>query len=343
MTTLPSLSLLNKINQFIKTQREEKFSLNYGLFLLSWKSGLRVSEAVSFNYHLKHPRYKDLYSVVKGKGNKTRYVYVSKEVIQELKTNCWKPNQTNRINFYHFLKKVKQEANISLKTELTPHNLRRAFATHHAEAGAPLPLLQKLLGHSSIRTTALYWRDIYSNDDDPNNILACKKWLERLKPSQNREKEPSKAPIENFPKQLPENSESDIISNKPIISAEKPVQQDNSLLNAEKEKSLAITNYQPKLLTNEISPKNQEEFSLNITRQKIEISEQLPVITNEREQTTAKEEILSTKIKQLEEQLAQVQAENNHLKLENQHLKALIRKDQATEAKILQILPLKGK
>jgi site-specific recombinase XerD len=86
MTILPSLSLLNKINQFIKTQGEGKFSLNYGLFLLSWKSGLRVNEAVSFNYQLKHPRHKNLYSV-KGKGNKTRYVYVSKEIIQELKTN----------------------------------------------------------------------------------------------------------------------------------------------------------------------------------------------------------------------------------------------------------------
>ena len=83
MTILPSLSLLNQINQFI---RGGKFSLNYGLFLLSWKSGLRVNEAVSFDYSLKHPRHKNLY-LVHGKGNKSRYVYVSKEVIQELKTN----------------------------------------------------------------------------------------------------------------------------------------------------------------------------------------------------------------------------------------------------------------
>jgi hypothetical protein len=38
----------------------------------------------------------------------------------------------------------------------------------------PLPLLQKLLGHSSIRTTALYWQNIYG-DDDPDDILAGKK------------------------------------------------------------------------------------------------------------------------------------------------------------------------
>ena len=83
MNTFPSPSLLNQIKQFIQG---EKFSLNYGLFLLSWKSGLRVSEAVSFDYSLKHLRHKDLY-LVQGKGNKKRYVYVSKEITQELKAN----------------------------------------------------------------------------------------------------------------------------------------------------------------------------------------------------------------------------------------------------------------
>jgi site-specific recombinase XerD len=83
MSILPSLSLLNQISRFIQG---EKFSLNYGLFLLSWKSGLRVSEAVGFDYQLKHPRHKNLY-LVKGKGNKKRYVYVSKEIVRELKSN----------------------------------------------------------------------------------------------------------------------------------------------------------------------------------------------------------------------------------------------------------------
>jgi len=65
--------------------------------------------------------------------------------------------------------------NISKNIELTPHALRRAFATYHAENGLPLPLLQKLLGHSSIRTTALYWLNIYNdNGDDTDDILAGK-------------------------------------------------------------------------------------------------------------------------------------------------------------------------
>lgn len=205
--------------------------------------------------------------------------------------------------------------NLPANIELTPHTLRRGFATYHAETGLPLPLLQRLLGHSSIRTTALYWQNIYG-DDGPSDILVGKKWLERHKPSQNREKEPSKSPItENFP-QSPKNPDSDIIKNEPIITTEKLVQQDNSLL----------TNKTP-----------QGKFSLNTTSGKKEISKQLPAIANKIKQPTDQEE----KIKRLEQQLAQVQAENNHLKLENKHLKALIRKDQETEAKIIQLLPFK--
>ena len=168
MTILPSLSLLNKINQFIEGEKfsfgkkgisleQVKFSLNYGLFLLSWKSGLRVSEAVSFDYHLKHPRHKNLY-LVHGKGNKTRYVYVSPSVISELKTNHWKPNLTNRFAFGGFLKKVKEKLNIPANLELTPHTLRRCFATHNALNGVPVPILQKALGHANIRTTSCYWK-----------------------------------------------------------------------------------------------------------------------------------------------------------------------------------------
>jgi regulator of replication initiation timing len=67
----------------------------------------------------------------------------------------------------------------------------------------------------------------------------------------------------------------------------------------------------------------------------------LPVITNGK-QITDKEQILLVRIKQLEKELVKVKAENSNLNLENKHLKALIKKDQATEAKILQQLPSKS-
>jgi site-specific recombinase XerD len=53
--------------------------------------------------------------------------------------------------------------------ESAPHTLRRCFATYNALNGMPLPVLQKILGHSRISTTALYIKD-----SDLNNILKYK-------------------------------------------------------------------------------------------------------------------------------------------------------------------------
>jgi integrase len=179
---LPSLSLLEEINHKIKNlpnqQGEYKRKIHYGCFLLCQKAGLRVSEAINFN--LANKTRKGLYRLNKTKGKKERYVYIPKKVVSKLKKYNWQPNRTNRFNFYHFLRKIKRELNLPTSTELTPHTLHRAFTTYQVEAGLPLPLLQKLLGHNSIRTTALYWMNIYNDDgNDTDNILTGKFWLEK--------------------------------------------------------------------------------------------------------------------------------------------------------------------
>jgi len=170
---LPTPQLLNQISQFIQNQKNKNY---FYLFLLGSQSGLRVSEAVNFDLSLKKGQ--NLY-LVKGKRHKKRTIYVSPTVIRELKKNNWQPNQTNRFSFAHYLQKVKKDLNISPNIELTPHTLRRCFATYQAISGMPLPTLQKVLGHASIRTTALYWKGA----NTPREKEYIRQWLAGKKPS----------------------------------------------------------------------------------------------------------------------------------------------------------------
>ena len=111
----PNLQLLQQVHHKIKTipnkQGEYKRQTHYGLFLLCYGAGLRVSEAINFDLAAKEQN--GLYRLTKTKGKQKRYVYIPKRIINELKANNWQPCQTNRFNFYHFLKKVKHKSELA--------------------------------------------------------------------------------------------------------------------------------------------------------------------------------------------------------------------------------------
>jgi integrase/recombinase XerD len=141
-----------------------------GRFLLmlraSYACGLRVSEVVSLKVaDIDSARM--LLWVRAGKGRKDRCVPLSTLLLQELR-DWWRkqrptdwlfPGQSGQGHVHvTSLQHVCQQASLSadLGKRVTPHTLRHSYATHLLEAGTDLLTIQKLLGHSNLKTTAGY-------------------------------------------------------------------------------------------------------------------------------------------------------------------------------------------
>jgi site-specific recombinase XerD len=135
-------------------------------FMLAYGSGLRTDEVV----HLE-PRHVDaqrmLIRVERGKGNKDRQVLLSPRLLDELR-QCWKTCRPKRFLFEGSipgqpiqptsLQRAFRAACLQagIHKPVTPRSLRHAFATHLVEAGTNLRVVQTLLGHQSLNTTAVY-------------------------------------------------------------------------------------------------------------------------------------------------------------------------------------------
>jgi site-specific recombinase XerD len=127
--------------------------------------GLRISEAASLEVTAIDGR-NGLIRVV-GKGNKERSVPLPAPVLTELRRLwtshrhprwlCPSPTGKGPITRWALgqtFRKVLAETGI--KTRVTPHSLRHSYATRLLESGVELRIVQILLGHASIGTTALY-------------------------------------------------------------------------------------------------------------------------------------------------------------------------------------------
>jgi site-specific recombinase XerD len=134
--------------------------------------GLRISEATQLKTS-DIDRARMQLRVRNGKGAKGRVLPLSERLLKEL-VNYWRAQRQGKAGhnspwlflgkkagqpmstyagqniYYSALKKsgVRYKGGI--------HTLRHSFATHLMESGVELPLVQHLLGHSSLRTTALY-------------------------------------------------------------------------------------------------------------------------------------------------------------------------------------------
>jgi len=162
---LPVVLSQQEVRQFLDAVQNLKHRM---ILTTCYATGLRVSEAV----HLKPAAIDSQRMVIRveqGKGRKDRYVMLSSRLL-ELLRDYWRqthpklwlfpgaqPDQpTSRLTVEWACREARERS--GLAKPVTPHSLRHAFAVHLLEAGTDLRTIQLLLGHSSLRTTALYLR-----------------------------------------------------------------------------------------------------------------------------------------------------------------------------------------
>ena len=138
---------------------------------LFYASGLRVSELA--NLQLSDLHVDDGYIRCIGKGRKERVIPVGDESIRLMRRYleevrpmlCENPHIQNvfvtkrekglcRQRLWQIIKKYTKEAGIM--KNVTPHTLRHSFASHLLANGAPLRVIQEMLGHADIATTQIY-------------------------------------------------------------------------------------------------------------------------------------------------------------------------------------------
>lgn len=169
-TTL-TVKEIDKLIDSIDIKSKNKIR-NKAIIEILYSCGLRVSELITL-------KVSDLYfneSIIKvtGKGNKERFVPISKgainyiekylneiRIFQKIKKGSEdtlflneRGNGLSRVMIYIILNDLKIKAEINKK--IGPHTLRHSFATHLLENGADLITIQNMLGHENIVTTERY-------------------------------------------------------------------------------------------------------------------------------------------------------------------------------------------
>jgi integrase/recombinase XerD len=138
---------------------------------LMYATGLRVSELVELKLEDLH--FDSGYLRCTGKGSKTRIAPVGgkaresvEKYLRDIRSHfakgkpishvflTYRGDKFSRKSIWKMIREYARLAGITKK--VSPHTLRHSFATHLLANGAPLRMIQEMLGHADIATTQIY-------------------------------------------------------------------------------------------------------------------------------------------------------------------------------------------
>jgi len=173
-----------EVERLINAAPTQKSKLIIG-FLYS--TGIRISELT--NLRKTDLDIENSQGIVKrGKGKKDRLLFFSKSLIGPMNEYLaaiegefvfpgWAGKSMSPRNVQNLLKRLKIKTGIAKK--VSPHTLRRSFATHQHEAGVDIERIKEFLGHEKIDTTDGYITvNVKSLKEikNPLDSLNIKKW-----------------------------------------------------------------------------------------------------------------------------------------------------------------------
>jgi len=145
--------IINKLNKIKNTKHKTILSLAYA-------TGMRVSEVC--NLQIKNIDSKRMLILIKkGKFNKDRYVPFSENILNLLR-EYWIKYRTKEYLFEGQFKPMYSTESCEkiykrfIDKTSSFHSLRHSYATYLLESGVEIRVIQKLLGHNSIKTTEIY-------------------------------------------------------------------------------------------------------------------------------------------------------------------------------------------
>jgi site-specific recombinase XerD len=141
---------------------------------VAYGAGLRAAEVISLKVSDIDSK-RMIIRVEQGKGRKDRYVMLSPSLLELLRV-WWREgrrhslllpggwlfpgrNPVEPLSARQLCRAVRAAAQAAgIKKRVSPHTLRHSFATHLLEQDVDIRVIQTLLGHAKLDTTALYTR-----------------------------------------------------------------------------------------------------------------------------------------------------------------------------------------